>query len=562
MLSSVLQVFGLLIFSFAWLSFDHYRPWVNFHAEAMAIFGMGLLITSRLIDWRMKSHWKVPASSAIIFALSALPWLYWMAGVSLFAGDALICSLYLSSFAAAIALGYSYSQDTRDGGQGILSIFYLIWFVALISAGIGLLQWLTLQDVLQMYVVQTDPGDRAMGNLGQPNQLATLLLMGICALAWTFERKRIGFAGLICGVAFMTLVLVLTQSRAGILSAMAVAILLGWKSYKATNHIRPWHLAVWLVAFLIMLQILPHLHEFLLMSEGRNLSLTRDNGRYIIWKQVFAGIMEAPWFGYGWNQTPTAHAMGAVAHPGSMTYTNAHNVLLDLIAWNGLPIGILLISACIYWVIARLRRVSGVNGIYAIASLVPVVVHSLLEYPFAYSYFLLTAGLAIGIVEASISTSSRSFRINTKVFASLLVVVLLLGSRLAYEYLLVEEDFRVVRFENLRIGQTPSDYHPPENIWLLSQMGAMLDAGRLRPERGMPADDIENLRKTSLRFPYGALALRYVQALGLNDQPEKATQQMQIIRGMYGQYYYDAAVHVLRSMEHDQYPELNKVITP
>jgi hypothetical protein len=37
---------------------------------------------------------------------------------------------------------------------------------------------------------------------------------------------------------------------------------------------------------------------------------------------------------------------------------------------------------------------------------------------------------------------------------------------------------------------------------------------------------------------------------------------MQVIRGMYGDYYYQAAIDVLRSMENEQYPELKAVLTP
>ena len=78
----------------------------------------------------------------------------------------------------------------------------------------------------------------------------------------------------------------------------------------------------------------------------------------------------------------------------------------------------------------------------------------------------------------------------------------------------------------------------------------------------MRIEDIENLHKTSSRFAYGALAFRYALALGLNGQPEAASRQMRIIRGMYGEIYYQAAKSVLRSLEAEKYPELALVLTP
>jgi hypothetical protein len=135
------------------------------------------------------------------------------------------------------------------------------------------------------------------------------------------------------------------------------------------------------------------------------------------------------------------------------------------------------------------------------------------------------------------------------------------GGYMIYEYFLIEEDFRVVRFENLKIGTTQPDYEAP-HVWMISHMGAMLKAGRQQAQPGMTADELENLRKASLRFPYGSLGLRNALALGLNGNPAGATHQMAVIRGMYGEYYYQAAVSALRDLEKEKYPTLSLVETP
>ena len=95
--------------------------------------------------------------------------------------------------------------------------------------------------------------------------------------------------------------------------------------------------------------------------------------------------------------------------------------------------------------------------------------------------------------------------------------------------------------------------------------GSVLDqvrAGRQQARPGMTDDELENLRKASLRFPYGSLGLRNALALGLNGNPAGATHQMAVIRGMYGEYYYQAAVSVLRDLEKEKYPVLSLVETP
>lgn len=558
--ASLLHAFGILSFSLSWLSYDHYRPWVNFHAETLALLGLGLMIASRLVDRQCKVALTAPQWIWIPAATAILPWLQFFAGITLFVGDALINSLYLVALTAAISLGYTYASPPSRSVQGLHPVFYTIWLASLVSAAIGLLQWLSLQEPLGMYVVQTDAGERALGNLGQPNQLATLLLMGLATLAWTFEQRRIGLWGLVWGTGFLSLGLVLTQSRAGILSAIAVAVLLAWKNHTPGFRLKPRYVIGWLLLLLLALQLLPMISQAMLMEDGRDLIRLRDNGRLLIWHQVFSGILEAPWAGHGWNQTPTAHAAGSLTVQGSMTYTNAHNVVLDLLAWNGIPLGLALTIICAYWLLSRIKAIKETSGIYAMACLLPIIIHSLFEYPFAYSYFLISAGLMVGIVEKFYPQTSP-INIQRKTITTALILCSFIGIPSIYEYIKVEEDFRVVRFENLRIGQTPVEYQAPD-IRMLSHMGSMLVAARQEAKRNMHPEELENLRKSSLRFPYGALSLRYALSLGLNGEPQAATRQMQIIRGMYGQGYYQAAVSVLRDLEKQKYPELAAVKTP
>lgn len=559
MFATLIHALGIVCFALAWLAYDHYRPWVNFHSEALALAGVALLMLSRGLANKSKAV-SAPAIALYVMVLAFIPWLQYVGGISLFAGDALVVSLFLAGLAGAIWLGHNYAAALPDGEDALASVFHMLWFVGMVSAAIGLVQWLNLQESLGMYVVQTSAGDRAMGNLGQPNQLATLLLVGVASLAWTFERKRMGGVGMVAGVLFMSMGLVLTQSRAGMLSAVVVALFLFWKNYATPARLAPRYIVGWLLAYGAAVQILPFVHEWLLMADPRSMNVGVDSARVTIWKQMLSGIAQAPWFGYGWNQTPTAHAAGSLAVPGSMTYTNAHNVVLDLLAWNGVPLGLLLTGACAYWFVSRMRGANQPGAIYAMACLLPIAVHSMVEYPFAYSYFLLTAGLMAGVVEASHRTV-QTFKVNLRWAGLALTIWSAAGLYMAYEYLLVEEDFRIVRFENLRIGQTPAEYKVPD-IWMLSHMGAMLTAARQQALPGMAANDLENLRKVSLRFPYGSLSLRYALALGLNGNPEGATRQMAVVRGMYGDYYYQAAVSVLRGLQREKYPELALVITP
>lgn len=554
-------VLGLTVFTLSWLAYDHYRPWSAFHAEMLALAGLGLMLGSFLFSRKPPYLLRLPYIGLGVAAVALLPWVQYLAGVSLFAGDALLASMYLCAFLGALWIGHA-SVAQGDDPQRLQRLFFCsFWLAALLSAVIGLLQWLDLQDVLGTYVVKLELGSRAAGNLGQANQLATLLLLGMMALTYLHQQRVIGRLGWSSAMAFMTLVLVLTGSRAGMLNVLVLLIFLLWKCRKQDIGLSAGMVWAWALGFVACHVLLPFAAETLLLEEGRGIaSLTHTNDRWVIWTQMVHGIWASPWVGYGWNQTPTAQMVGAMVVPGTLTVTHAHNFILDMLAWNGIPLGLLITGVLGWWFATRLWRVRTASGVYAMAALLPIGVHSMVEFPFAYAYFLIAAGFLVGMVEASM-VSMKTVKLNLAWSRGWLVLWLALGSYVVYEYFLIEEDFRVVRFENLRIGKTPAEYEVP-NVWMLSHMGTMLKVARFQPAPGMNQEAMEDLRKVARRFAYGAINLRYALALGLNGDPEGAAKEMRLIRGLYGEFYYQAAKTVLRDMEKDKYPQLELVRAP
>lgn len=551
---------GLLFFTLSWLAYDHYRPWVNFHSEMLAFAGLFCLVASALMVHRQRP--TLPRASIWIALTALVPWLQYATGISLFAGDALMSSLYLSGLLGAVFVGYSLSlAQASQPERGVVALMHCLWIAAMASAAIGIAQWFNVQGPLSMYVVQADLGDRAMGNLGQANQLATLLLMGMVAYAYVFEQQIIGRFTFFAGIAFLGLALIMSQSRAGMLSVMVLALYMIWKNKTVKLRVTSKAITLGASFFFMGTFLLPHLSKVLLMVPVRSLGESGPvSERWQMWQQVAYAVFQSPWVGYGWNQTPTAHAAGAIAFPGSVTYTNAHNFVMDMLAWNGLPLGLLLTGAIAYWFFTRIRSSVRTEAVYAMACLLPVAVHSMLEYPFAYAYFLIACGFMVGIVEAW-QLPAKTISLNSRVAWCFLAIGVSIGSYLTYEYFLIEEDFRVVRFENLRIGVTPQAYEVP-NVWMVSHLAAMLKAGRQVAQPNMSKAEIENLRKASERFAFGALRFRYAQALALNGDAPEASHQMAIIRGMYGDFYYASCKTEMRRLQNEKYPQFSGVLTP
>ena len=562
----LLYAFCYLFLTGAWLLPNHYLPWANFHSEFAAFLGLGVLLFCQLRGHHARMTLPNPAVASLAVALFL--WVQYFTGLVFYAGDAFISSFYIVGFALAIAAGFAHHKQYMPvKGQNMAWLLpsQVLLSAAGISALLAFLQWLSLSGDFSVYMTATNIGDRAMANLGQPNQLGTLLLMGLAALVLMFELFKIGPLVVSLGAACFTWAIVLTESRTAILSAVTMSCFLMYKLHQSRTSLQSMRfqakfIALWWFLFILAWQLLPIVNEALLMHDSRGIKLLDNNARTTIWLQTFYAIGESPWFGYGWNQTAVAQAAGAVHYPGDLAFGNAHNIILDVIAWVGLPLGLFVTVAFLYWLLTRLNTVRDKSATYAAAMLLPFLVHSLLEHPFAYAYFLLVAGLLIGIVEASYPQTGV-VHISRRVSSTVLTLLTIFGGYAAYEYVLIEEDYRVARFENLRVGRTEANYIRPE-IFIHTQLRDLLAALRQPAVRDMDKAQLDRLRKVSLRFALRPLVFRHALALGLNNQPAAAAQQMLVLRSLFGEDAYKNFKSEMRNLQAEKYPELAKVNLP
>lgn len=548
---------GLGLFAASWLLTEHFGPWLSFHSELLAFVAIAVLIYERLL--KPSQQVSFPFISVGILMVVIIPCLQWIAGLSFFAGDVILSVMYLFGLCISIVVGYTFVKSPEIPGDDLKSLMLALLVPSLLSAGVGWVQWFSVTGVFSTLIAPGEMG-RAIGNLAQPNHLATLLLMGLVAYAYLYKEKIFGTPSFVLGVSFLSIALAMTQSRTGLLGALVIALFSGFKRDRIAPGVSVLVLTIWVGMIFAVSRLLPVLSNALLLtSNAAPRALGNSSGRMEIWQQMLHAIWESPWWGYGWNQTFTGQTVGALAYPGELNYTYAHNVILDLMVWNGIPLGLLIVCAIGFWLVSRMIIVKNVGGVFAMAALLPVVVHSLLEFPFAYAYFLFGAGLLIGVVEASVPVA-RVWEIRKVWIAAMSGVWIVIGLAVAYEYVQIEEDYRIVRFENLKIGATPNSYDIPD-IHLMTHMGAMLKAARLSIEPDMPADQIELMRQVALRFPYGLLSYKYAVAMALNGDAVGASKHMAVLGAVFGAKYYEESKAAFRQLEKGKYPQLNAVVT-
>lgn len=543
-MQNVLSLLAILSFSSIWLVTEHLMPWVSWHTEVMAFAGVLLLAWAWVVN-RVSRHQTDPVALSsivlILIALGTVGTLQALLGVVSFWGDVWVNWFYIALCVICIVLGYGFiprikvSANPSATENAMPLLAYVLVGGAILSTAIAFVQTFDVWD-LAGWVTGTGPQRRPGANLSQPNHLATFLVMGLASIAFLYQSKKLSSLSALVIGAFLLLGLVITESRAGVLSLLLLVLWFVVKKANLPTKISAWALIAPLFAFAGMFWTWPRFwSEFWRIESTMSVNVT-SSGRLDLWSQICEVIALRPWFGWGFRQLAEGQNVKAHMHGDILAATYSHNLVLDLAVWFGVPVAVLAVLLTGRWLWRRVRDTRQLLSWYCLAVCLPVAVHSMLEFPFAYAYFLAPVMLALGALEASLGIQPL-IRVSMRVFSGMLLVVSVAMAWSVVEYFEIEDDFRVARFEMLRVGQTPADHVRPKMI-VLTQLGALVDVVRAVPGPGMSSDDLDLIRRVALHYPWSATLTRYALALSLNGNPEEGARQMEVIRHMFGEGTY------------------------
>lgn len=384
--------FILLAFflSLAWVIPNHTWPWTGFYSDAVT--ASVLLVASAWVLIRSSGKLQLAYPGLFFLLLAAIPWLQYLTGVIYSAGTAWINSLYLLGFSLAIFAGGQWERATP--GQCLDFLFSAIFVAATVSMAIQLLQWLRL--ISDVFVLDSGSG-RYFGNLGQPNQLASLLLLAVIGVARAYAKRVVNpvLAGLF--VAFMLFGVALTESRTAWLNIAGILALLFlfWRDGRPNKL--GWLMLGFGGYFVALYFCLPVINEWLLgeATPGRSVG---DPVRLAIWGNLVQAAFQRPWFGYGWGQTVEAvFASPDFPMLGSVTM-HAHNLILDLVLYNGLLLGGAIVVVSASFLLRLTGHLKQGDFIFPALALGVLLIHSMLELPLHHAYFLLPFGMILGVL--------------------------------------------------------------------------------------------------------------------------------------------------------------------
>lgn len=447
-----------IFIALVWLLPNHQLPWFSFHHEmAMALV---VALMAIVIGWQTRWLVIVPSVAIGILMLALIPFVHYAGGLITKHGLAVTGSLYLFVFFVALVIGCS-SHAAKSNVFWRL-IFSAIALAALLNVAVQLIQWRGLYDsnflsFVGFWASWAADSHRPSGNLLQPNQLATLLVWGAISLLWLNYAKQVRWWLTLIALMPLAFGMVLTQSRAGILELLLLLPLAIWVLPPGGRRRTILVISCIALAVIIGVAWMPALMNAWIGEEvfrPRAMGMAQD--RLAVFKIFAYALIQSPWVGYGFGNLGSAFLAAAVEHPewyfGGFAL-HSHNLFLDYLLWFGLPLGGALVVASV-WIFARAvsqaRKIEG--GFFYLAMVSAVAVHSMVELPHQYLYFLVPSGLFLGYLSKPSIVLNAIAKIHKGVWLAAGSVGLILAFVIAQEYLTVQSRYTEWRFENERIG--------------------------------------------------------------------------------------------------------------
>lgn len=512
---------GALALALAWLLPNANAPWLAFHKDAWMAACLAVVALVRVARQSpVAPPFRWGPFTAVLLAMVAMAVWQRSAGILHFNGQLAMAAAYLGAGALAIVIGRQWAEEEGPALGDFL--FLAILLAALGTSALILVQWLQL-DLMGLWIQEVAARGRPYGNLNQPNNAATLLVLGMVSLCWWAWRGRLRFLIWWLTMAYLVLVLTMTGSRIGYLSLVGLVLLGLAVTWRCGVPVR------WRAGALALLAVLP-VGIWMVTAEwgGAQALQTVDSvkvferdlttARRRVWLAYLHAAWANPWQGYGFEQgVLTQLAASRLGYELNALYTWSHNALIDVAAWFGLPLAAACVVAVVWllWVVLRAPW-SAARCLY-LAAIFPVVLHGMVELPLAFAYFLLPVCLLTGALVSTLPWPGM--RLPRLLVASWALALSGLLAVIVHDYFRIESAFYTWRFEQANIGTNhPMDV--PETL-VLDQMEALLVGLRGRAD-SLTREQVDRFERAIVHDPSMAALQHLARVRVLQGDPQGA----------------------------------------
>lgn len=516
--------FFAAILAIGWLVPNHYSPWLSAWGDGASIMALIFLAAAILAIRPKISRCSLAIYGIFLLSIGVIS-IQWVFGKIIYFGDAFMALLYLMLWVVSVECGRNSGEHSQ---RSIVDTFAIgTMCLALASVGVALIQW-TGAYHLSLYIADIPPNGRPFANVAQPNHFCTISFFGLCVACYSYDRKIIGRVGFYFCSVLLILGMVVSQSRTGWLQAAALFIVGVFFARRFESRIKKIELMAGVAFFFVGVLLWPLLSNALLLPSGRKIKIDpMGDARFSHWRAMLDAIWEKPLVGYGWQQAGMAQLDVASKLKAGIYFEHSHNFFLDLLLWNGVPIGFILIALIVFWYSRILLRLKSKQMIWMCAVFAGALIHALLEYPLEYAYFLIPVGFVMGVLDGATVRENKTHPVKMLRFVSVLILAAAC-MLLAIDYARLEQSFRNLRLASAGIGRE-IQFVDVKPSFLLTQLNEFQWFTMQNINSSFDLKQLDRINDVADRFPHSAVLFRHAMIFALNGKIDEARKSLQRI---------------------------------
>lgn len=415
MLKRICSKFNHLNFSLAFVGLMFFLPFIithhrmpvpSFHGEWIAaVLGLIALIPVLRSDyWRSL---KIPQVAFVFPGLAAIVCMQWMLGMLHSTQIFILLLSYLLWAFLMVFLG-SYLRRELGWEKVAIGLAYFLLIGGLFNVVIVALQF-AMQNG---FAIPFLPKVQGYGAITQRNHVANYAALALASLMYLYAKGLFSLKKLSFLLALLLLLLSFTGSRSSWLYLIAFTVLaVGLQVNAMKNQAGSRNIRSLLRVSLLLIPAFALTQLFLSVVAPSGLVVlpterlmeaateSSASARLQFWYDSWRLFMQSPWLGVGagamrWQSfmlldMPTAMSSGRV-------FEHAHNLFLHLLAEMGVGAFLLVAAGLVAWLRGFKWRELSMETWWLLALLSVLFIHSMLEYPLWYAYFLGIAAVLTG----------------------------------------------------------------------------------------------------------------------------------------------------------------------
>ena len=415
-----------LMWALPFLYWIHTNPLTTFYQELTAVV-LGLCAMPLLAA---QQYWQKPEIPRIIMlpiGLMLLVLLQSALGKVAYFGQALLITLYLMWAALLIMLARRLREQL---GLPVLATTLAAFLLlgAELNALFGVLQhyrWHTLFDPLVVWKM----GHAVYGNIAQANHFADYIALGLISLGLLRMHWKMRAWQVVLLAMPLLFVMSLSGSRSSwlyLLCMIGMAFL--WQR-RDKSCLPLLHYSLLLGLGFVLMTSAVQLSFFAAGTSAAQRLVeggTPNSIRLYLWREGWLILTQFPLLGAGFGQFAWQHfQLGPELRHTNINglYNNAHNLVMQIAAEMGLAGLLVLLGTLALWFWQARAAQRTAYHWWGFCLLAVLAIHSLLEYPLWYAYFIGVAAITLGMLDFT------ALRLDLRGVGRLSVIaILLLGA--------------------------------------------------------------------------------------------------------------------------------------